>query len=112
MFDIFQHRDPTEIFREFFGGHDPFEEFGFNVMGGRNPCCRNRVHRHRHRHSHNHDQQDQHSGQSDNATANAAGSAGVSRRCRRGHRLREDTLSQSSLSILDPFSNIHGNCSF
>jgi len=107
-FPHFVFRDPTEIFREFFGGLDPFEEFGFNVMGGRNPCCRNRVHRHRHRHSHNHDHQDQHSAHSDNATANAAGSAGVSRRCRRGHRLREDTHSQSSPSILDPFSNIHG----
>lgn len=99
-------RDPTEIFREFFGGLDPFEEFAFDIMGGRNH--RNRVHRHRHRHSHNRDHQDRHSDHVHNSTADAAGNAGGARRCRRGHRLREDPHSHSSLSIVDPFSNIQG----
>jgi len=105
-FPHFVFRDPTEIFREFFGGLDPFEEFAFDIMGGRNH--RNRVHRHRHRHSHNRDHQDRHSDHVHNSTADAAGNAGGARRCRRGHRLREDPHSHSSLSIVDPFSNIQG----
>ena len=111
----FKHTDYTvidtflkvlEIFREFFGGLDPFEEFAFDLMGGRNH--RNRVHRHRHRHSHNHDNQNRNSDHVHNTSAEAAGSAGGSRRCRRGHRLREDAHSQSTLSTLDPFSSIQG----
>jgi len=105
-FPHFVFRDPTEIFREFFGGLDPFEEFAFDLMGGRSH--RNRVHRHRHRHSHNHDNQNRHSDHVHNTSAEAAGSAGGSRRCRRGHRLREDAHSQSTLSTLDPFSSIQG----
>jgi len=101
-FPHFVFRDPTEIFREFFGGRDPFEEFLLDGMGCSNH--RNRVHRHRQRHSHNHNSNGRHSAHVHNTTANAAGTGGGGR-CRRGHRLRED---EGSVSNVDPFSNIHG----
>merc|ERR1712141_843506 len=37
-FPHFVFRDPTDIFREFFGGLDPFEEMTFGLMG--NHRCR------------------------------------------------------------------------
>ena len=104
------YRDPTEIFREFFGGVDPFEEMAFGILGGRRHMSSNRVHRNRHRHTHNNAPQGRDSIHVHNVSASAAGSAGSAFRSGRNHRCRRERESQSrtSLSTLDPFSNIEG----
>ena len=104
------YRDPTEIFREFFGGLDPFEELAMEIMGGRQHMCANRVHRNRHRHSHDHDSQARNSVHSHNETANAAGNVGSPHRAGRSHRCRRTRELQPRVppSALHPINNIHG----
>lgn len=50
-FPQFVFRDPEDVFREFFGGEDPFAEIfdPFGLIGGHR---HQRVHSHRHRHHH------------------------------------------------------------
>ena len=102
-------RDPTEIFREFFGGTDPFEEMAFGLMGHHRHRCTPRVHRNRQRHSDNPASRGLHSSNIINISAEAAGNAGAPNRNGRCHRSRRERESQSlvsSASALDPFGAV------
>ena len=96
------NRDPTDIFREFFGGLDPFEEMTFGLMGNLNASSR-RIHRNRHTRIRDQDLPDRRSAHRNNQSAGAAGSAGSSHH--RNHRCRRDRGVQprNSVSALDDF---------
>ncbi|XP_071744412.1 dnaJ homolog subfamily B member 6 [Lepeophtheirus salmonis] len=56
-FPHFVFRDPNDVFREFFGTSDPFEELldPFNIMGGARRHHHQQHHHHHRRHHHRHD---------------------------------------------------------
>jgi len=101
-FPHFVFRDPTDIFREFFGGLDPFEEMTFGLMGNPNASPR-RIHRNRHTRIRDQDLPDRRSAHRNNQSAGAAGSAGSSHH--RNHRCRRDRGVQprNSVTALDEF---------
>ena len=71
------YRDPSEIFRKFFGGVDPFtQDIAVGILGGYRQFSSNGAYRHRRRYTHNDEPQGRNFIRVHNASAYAAGNAG------------------------------------